>query len=171
MKTKVFNLIWPQLTFVGPGHLCKPKVVSRYHLLGSTCLHSYNWQNLQSSQIIGWGHLRTFVLWGHRGHQPLFANNFCLRRDRDVGVVSLCFSKQDASRHMQYMPNLGHHMTLTWGQILTMTFQGHNAYVSIRLDETNPMAPKSSLHHWKQRRYKRKTVLLKCGHFQLLWPL
>ena len=36
------------------------------------------------------------------GHQPFFANNFWSKRDRDVRVVSLCFSHQDASIHMQY---------------------------------------------------------------------
>ena len=44
------------------------------------------------------------VIWGHLSSPTVFffANSFWFRRDRDVTVVSLCFSHQDASIHMQY---------------------------------------------------------------------
>ena len=41
------------------------------------------------------------VIWGHlRSPTRFFANNFWSKRDRDVRVVSLCFSHQDASIQM-----------------------------------------------------------------------
>ena len=41
------------------------------------------------------------VIWGHlRSTTVFFANNFWSKRARDVRVVSLCFSHQDASIHM-----------------------------------------------------------------------
>ena len=42
------------------------------------------------------------VIWGHLRSQTVFANNFWSKRDRDVRMVSLCFSHQHASIHMQY---------------------------------------------------------------------
>ena len=41
-------------------------------------------------------------VWGHLSSPTVFCEYFWLRRDRDVRVVSLCFSHQDASIHMQY---------------------------------------------------------------------
>ena len=42
------------------------------------------------------------VIWGHLRSPTFFANNFWSKRDRDARVVSLCFSHQDASIHIQY---------------------------------------------------------------------
>ena len=42
------------------------------------------------------------VIRGHRGHQQFFANNFWLKRDTEAGLVSLCFSRRDASDDMQH---------------------------------------------------------------------
>ena len=78
---------------------------------------------------------------------------------------SYCVFHIKTQRFICNMTYLGHHVTLTWGQILTSTFQGHNVYVSMRLGETNTMVPKSSLHHWKQRRYKRKKCFAKMRPF------
>ena len=64
------------------------------------------------------------VVWGHRGHQQVFADNLRLRRARDMKVVSMCLSRQYASTDMQ---------------LLTLTFQGHAIHVSMRLDEANTM--------------------------------
>ena len=41
------------------------------------------------------------VVWGHRGHQQIFADNLRLRRARDMKVVSVCLSRQYASTDMQ----------------------------------------------------------------------
>ena len=41
------------------------------------------------------------VVWGHRGHQQVFADNLRLRRARDIEVVSMCLSRQYASTDMQ----------------------------------------------------------------------
>ena len=69
------------------------------------------------------------------------------------------------------MTCLGHHVNLTWGQILTLTFQGHSIHVAMRLDEANTMVSKSFLYHFKDGRYHRKTVSLKNAVFDLSWPL
>ena len=67
--------------------------------------------------------------------------------------------------------NLGQAVTLTWGQILTLTFQGHDIHVSMRLDEANRMVSKLLLYHLKHRSYHWKTVSLKNAVFDLSWPL
>ena len=67
--------------------------------------------------------------------------------------------------------NLGQAVTLTWGQILTLTFQGHAIHVSMRLDEANTMVAKLLLYHFKHRSYHWKTVSLKNAVFDLPWPL
>ena len=41
------------------------------------------------------------VVWGHRGHQQVFADNLRSRRARDMKVVSMCLSRQYASTDMQ----------------------------------------------------------------------
>ena len=67
--------------------------------------------------------------------------------------------------------NLGQAVTLTWGQILTLTFQGHSIHVSMRLDEANTMVSKLLLYHFKHRSYHWKTVSLKNAVLDLSWPL
>ena len=42
------------------------------------------------------------VVWGHRGHQQVFADNLRLRRAGDMKVVSMCLSRQYASTDMQF---------------------------------------------------------------------
>ena len=42
------------------------------------------------------------VVWGHRGHQQVFADNLRLRRARDMKVVLMCLSRQYASTYMQF---------------------------------------------------------------------
>ena len=66
--------------------------------------------------------------------------------------------------------NLGQAVTLTWGQILTLTFQGHAIYVSMRLDEANTMVSKLLLYHFNHRSYHWK-LSLKNAVFDLSWPL
>ena len=79
----------------------------------------------------------------------------------------MCLSRQYASTDMQ----LGQAVTLTWGQIFTLTFQGHAIHVSMRLDEANTMVSKLMLYHFKHWSYHWKTVLLKNAVFDLSWPL
>ena len=55
-------------------------------------------------------------------NQPFFANNFWSKRDRDVRVVLLCFSHQDASINVQCDLLRSPRDTLTWGHVLTLTF-------------------------------------------------
>ena len=110
------------------------------------------------------------VIWGHLRSPNFFANNFWSKQDRDVRVVSLYFSHQDASIHMQY-DLLGSPRDLTWGQVVTLTFQGHVIHVSMRIDEANTMVSKSLLYHFKHGSYHRKTVSLKNAVFDLSWPL
>ena len=107
------------------------------------------------------------VVWGHRGHQQVFADNLRLRRARDMKVVSMCLSLNT----LRLICNLGQAVTLTWGQILTLTFQGHAIHVSMRLDEANTMVSKLLLYHFKHRSYHWKTVSLKNAVFDLSWPL
>ena len=107
------------------------------------------------------------VVWGHRGHQQVFADNLRLRRARDMKVVS-CVCLVNALR---LICNLGQAVTLTWGQILTLTFQGHAIHVSMRLDKANTMVSKLLLYHFKHRSYHWKTVSLKNAVFDLSWPL
>ena len=78
-----------------------------------------------------------------------------------------CVSLIKTHRYISNMTYLGHYVTLNWGQMLTLTIQGHHVYLTMRVDETNTMLPKSSLFNWKQSRYRRKSNLIKCGHFQL----
>ena len=108
------------------------------------------------------------VVWGHWGHQQVFADNLRLRRARDMKVVSMCLSRQYTLR---LICNLGQAVTLTWGQILTLTFQGHAIHVSMRLDEANTMVSQLLLYHFNHRSYHGKTVSLKNAVFDLSWPL
>ena len=71
---------------------------------------------------------------------------------------------------LQLICNLAQAVTLTWGQILTLTFQGHAIHVSMRLDEANTMVSKLLLYPFKHRSYW-KTVSLKNAVFDLSWPL
>ena len=57
------------------------------------------------------------------------------------------------------------------GHAVTLTFQGHAIYVSMRLDEANTMVSKSLLYHFKHRSYHWKTVSFKNAVFDLSWPL
>ena len=84
---------------------------------------------------------------------------------------SHCVSFIKLHRYICNMTYLGHHMTLTWGQILTLTFQGHAIQFSMRLDEANTMVSKPLLYHFKDGSYHRKTVSLKNAVFDLSWPL
>ena len=67
--------------------------------------------------------------------------------------------------------HLGQAVTLTWGQILTLTFQGHAIHVSMRLDEANTMVSKLLLYHFKHRSCHWKTVSLINAVFDISWPL
>ena len=67
--------------------------------------------------------------------------------------------------------NLGQAVTLTWGQILTLIFQGHAIHVSMRRDEANTMVSKLLFYCLKHISYHWKTVSLKNAVFDLSWPL
>ena len=75
-----------------------------------------------------------------------------------MGVVSLCFSHQDASIHMQ-CDLLGSPRDLD----LRSNFETFTIHVSMRLDEANTTVSKSVLYYYKHGSYHRKTVSLKNG--------
>ena len=52
----------------------------------------------------------------------------------------------------------GHLVTLTSGQLLTLTFQDHHIHVSMRLDKANTMVPKSALCQYWLGSFSRKLV-------------
>ena len=108
------------------------------------------------------------VVWGHRGHQQVFAGNLRLRRALETWKWSQCVCLVNTLR---LICNLGQTVTLTWGQILILTFQSHAIHVSMRLDEENTMVSKLLLYHFKHRSYHWKTVSLKNAVFDLSWPL
>ena len=62
--------------------------------------------------------------------------------------------------------NLGQAVTLTWGQILTLTFQGHAIHVSMRLDEAKHDGVKIIALSFQTQKLSLKTVSLK----NAVWP-
>ena len=110
------------------------------------------------------------VVWGHRGHQQVFADNLRLRRARDMKSGLNVFVLVNTLR---LICNLGQAVTLTWGQSLTLTFQGHAIYVSMRLNEANTMVSKLLLYHFKHRSYHWKLFRSKMPFltFRDLWRL
>ena len=57
------------------------------------------------------------VVWGHRGHQQVFADNLRLR-ERLKWSQCVCLVNT-----LRLICNLGHAVTLTWGQILPWPFK------------------------------------------------
>ena len=58
-----------------------------------------------------------------------------------------CVSLVKTHRLICNMTYLGHHVTLTWCQIVTLIFRSQQVCVSMRMDEKNTMVPKSTLYH------------------------
>ena len=54
-------------------------------------------------------------------------------------MASLCLCHQDASIDM-HMTNFGHYVILTWGQTLTLTFQGQIFEASLRQKHDDAIA-------------------------------
>ena len=118
-----------------------------------------------------------FHRWPSKGHlrSPKVTNRF-LRITFDPKEIetwewSHCVSLIKTHRYICNMTYLGHHVTLNWGQILTLTFQGHAIHVSMRLGEANTMVSTSLLYPFKHESYHRKTGSLKNAVFDLSWPL
>ena len=70
---------------------------------------------------------------------------------------SQCISLVETRRTICNMTYLGDLVTLTWGQILTLTFRGQKIYLSTRLGERNTMAPSPILYLSLFKHYSRKT--------------
>ena len=73
------------------------------------------------------------------------------------------------------MCKLGHHVTLTCGQILTLTFQDQIIHCSTRLDETTTMVPPKSLFWLEWKMVLSKTVIVDTRKFDIFtsgiwWP-
>ena len=92
-------------------------------------------------------------------------------KEIDTCEWSHCVSLIKTLRSICNITYLGHHVTLTWGHILTLTFQGHALHVSMRLDEAITMVSKSLLYLFKHGRLLSKTVSIKNAVFDLSWPL
>ena len=71
----------------------------------------------------------------------------------------------NADRMICNMTYLGQVMTLTWGQILNLTFRGHIIHHSMRLDELRTMAFESILYLVWKSSYSRKTIRNKTNIF------
>ena len=111
------------------------------------------------------------VIWGHLKSPTVFLRITFDPKEIETWEWSYCVFLIKTHRYICNMTYLGHHVTLTWGQILTLTFQGHAIHVSMRLDEANTMVSKLLLYHFKHGSYHRKTVSLKNAVFDLSWPL
>ena len=107
------------------------------------------------------------VVWGHRGHKQVFADNLRLRRARDMNVVSMCLSRQYASIDMQ----LGSSRDLDLRSNFDLDLSRSCYTCFERLDKANTMVSKLLLYHFKHRSYHWKTVSLKNAVFDLSWPL
>ena len=88
------------------------------------------------------------VIWGHQG-SPNLTNRFLLIACdwKEIQTCEwshcICFVKTHRiSIHVQHDLLSLTWVTLTWGQILTLIFQGHIIYKSPCLDETNTMMSK-----------------------------
>ena len=71
------------------------------------------------------------------------------------------------------MASFGQHPSVTQnlGQILELTFQGHQTYVSICFDDINMMVLKEVILHKQFKSYSRKIVMSEKDHFGIHWPL
>ena len=76
-----------------------------------------------------------------------------------------CVQADDADRLICNMTFSGQVMTLTWGQIFNVTFQGQLIYHSTRLDKRNTMLAKEMLCLYWVKSYYRKTLIAKNGYF------
>ena len=78
-----------------------------------------------------------------------------------------CVRLTQTHRLICNMTSSGHFVTLTWGQILTLTFQGHQLYHSTRLNARNTMVLKEMLcRHWftsysRKKRFRQNQLFLK----------
>ena len=79
------------------------------------------------------------VIWGHLRPPTVFLRITFDPKAIETWEWSHCVSLIKTHRYICNMTYLGHHVTLTWGQIFTLTFQGHAIHVSMRLDEENTM--------------------------------
>ena len=111
------------------------------------------------------------VIRGHLSSPTVFLQITFDSEEIETCERSHCVSLIKTLRFICNMTYLGHHVTLTWGQILTLTFQGHTIHLSMRRDEANTMVSKSLLYHFKHGSYHRGTVSLKNAVFDLSWPL
>ena len=75
-----------------------------------------------------------------------------------------CVQADDADRLICNMTFSGQVMTLTWGQIFNVTFQGQLIYHSTRLDKRNTMPVKWMCLYWVKS-YYRKIFIAKNGYF------
>ena len=108
------------------------------------------------------------VVWGHRGHQQVFADNLRLRRARDMKVVSMCFSRQYASTDMQLGSSRDLELRSNFDLDLSRScYTCFDASWWSKHDGVKIIALSFQTHlsyHWK-------TVSLKNAVFDISWPL
>ena len=109
----------------------------------------------------------TKVVWGHRGHQQVLADNLRLRRARDMKVVSMCLSRQCASTDMQLGSSrdldLRSNFDLDLSRSCYICFDAswRGKHDGVKIIALSFQTQKLSL----------KTVSLKNAVFDLSWPL
>ena len=170
-----FLYSWPEVRSISwPAHVKSMGKISTTSFSHQNISIHWEWCWLRSSVMTPGD---SFHRWPSKGHlrSPKVTNRF-LRitfdpKELETWEWSHCVSLIKTRRYICNMTYLGHHVTLTWGQILTLTFQGHAIHVSMRLDEANTMVSKSLLYHFKHGSYHRNTVSLKNAVFDLSWPL
>ena len=93
--------------------------------------------------------------WGHSRSPTFFANNLRSKGGRNVGLIPMHLSRNDASIDIQY-DLLGSHVTLIFDlrSNLTLTFQDHNIRFDAPWRDKHDTA-KSLFYLWNQRRYRR----------------
>ena len=72
-----------------------------------------------------------------------------------------CVQADDTDRYVCNMTFSDQVITLTWGQIFNMTFQGQIIYLSTRLDKRNTMLAKEMSWLYWVKSYYRKTIFAK----------
>ena len=84
----------------------------------------------------------------------------------------------EANRLICNMIYFGHHVTLTWGQSLTLTFRNIKIHFSKRMNERNTIVPLPTLYlcwfkrySWKKQNYPKTSIFTMFGLWRLnRWP-
>ena len=110
---------------------------------------------------------------GHLGSPEVTGTYLAITSDRcKIQRCAWCHCVRLTQTHRLIcnMTSSGHFVTLTWGQILTLTFQGHQLYHSTRLNARNTMVLKEMLcRHWFTSYSRKKNVFDKTSYVWNFW--